>query len=241
MDRKKIVVLDKTCEECGKTFQAIDSKRQRKKRFCNGSCAKSNSGKRNKGRKFSEEVNKSKGRSGELNGFYSRKHSQEIKDCIGFKNSKSYEEKYGIEKAERLKKEHSERMMGEGNPFYKKTHTDEVRLKLGRDMKKEKNPMFGRGDLLKGDKNGSWNGGISFGEYGLEFNDELRTKIRTRDSFVCAICDKNGFDIHHIDYDKKNNSKKNLITLCRSCHAKTNFKRKEWQTLFENIINKKYE
>ena len=96
MDRKKIVVLDKTCEECGKTFQAIDNKRQRKKRFCNGSCAKSNNGKRNKGRKFSEEVNKSKGRSGELNGFYSRKHSQEIKDCIGFKNSKSYEEKYGI-------------------------------------------------------------------------------------------------------------------------------------------------
>ena len=62
---------------------------------------------------------------------------------------------------------------------------------------------------------------------------------------ACALnvnaSDKNGFDVHHIDYDKKNNSKKNLITLCRSCHAKTNFKRKEWQTLFENIINKKYE
>lgn len=33
----------------------------------------------------------------------------------------------------------------------------------------------------------------------------------------------------------------NLITVCPSCHGKTNFDRDKWQQHFENIINEKYE
>ena len=47
------------------------------------------------------------------------------------------------------------------------------------------------------------------------------------------LCKKNGYDVHHIDYDKFNNCVANLITLCRSCHAKTNFNRESWIEYFK--------
>ena len=39
---------------------------------------------------------------------------------------------------------------------------------------------------------------------------------------------KNGreLDVHHIDYDKKNSNHDNLVSLCHSCHMKTNVEKK---------------
>lgn len=74
-----------------------------------------------------------------------------------------------------------------------------------------------------------------------EFNSKLRTSIRKRDSYECQLCScmmkpsSRMFDIHHIDYDKENNKCDNLIGLCRSCHAKTNFNRSQWQSYFEQL------
>jgi len=42
--------------------------------------------------------------------------------------------------------------------------------------------------------------------------------------------------VHHIDYNKTNNSVDNLICLCKSCHAQTNFKRENWQEYFKKKI-----
>ena len=39
-------------------------------------------------------------------------------------------------------------------------------------------------------------------------------------------------NIHHIDYDKKHDAFTNLISLCRSCHSQTNFKREDWVKYF---------
>jgi hypothetical protein len=88
----------------------------------------------------------------------------------------------------------------------------------------------------KGKNNPNWNGGSSFEEYGQEFNNALKNKIRKRDDCRCQEC-KNKIGemvIHHIDYNKKNNQENNLITLCRSCHSKTNFNRKDWKKYFMN-------
>ena len=42
--------------------------------------------------------------------------------------------------------------------------------------------------------------------------------------------------IHHIDYDKKNNNPENLITLCNSCHTKTNIKNRDyWKNYYSEI------
>lgn len=91
----------------------------------------------------------------------------------------------------------------------------------------------------KRELNPAWLGGKSFEEYGGEFTEELKEEIRRRDNFICQEC---GFtqeglgytlSIHHIDYNKKNNNPNNLISLCRSCHQQTNFRREDWIDYFE--------
>ena len=43
-------------------------------------------------------------------------------------------------------------------------------------------------------------------------------------------------DIHHIDYDENNCEDYNLISLCLSCHAKTNIRDREiWQQIFSEL------
>ena len=83
-------------------------------------------------------------------------------------------------------------------------------------------------------------------EYPLTFNDELKSEVRDRDEHTCQNPDcgcteqENGqaLEVHHIDYDKNNNIIENLISLCKSCHMKTNAHREYWKKLFKNLIQK---
>ena len=71
-------------------------------------------------------------------------------------------------------------------------------------------------------------------EYGAEFDNNLKEQVRFRDKYKCQICGcsqlENGkqLDVHHIDYNKRNNKLNNLVALCHICHLKTNHKRKFW-------------
>ena len=95
------------------------------------------------------------------------------------------------------------------------------------------------------EKHPLWQGGISFEPYSLEFNEDLKEVIRNRDRRKCQICGKTELEnnkklsVHHIDYNKKNSDPKNLISLCKNCHAKTNIKRKYWIKYFKKLINLK--
>ena len=79
-------------------------------------------------------------------------------------------------------------------------------------------------------------------EYGAEFDNALKEQVRFRDRYKCKICGcsqlENGrqLDVHHIDYDKDHCELNNLISLCKSCHMKTNFNRKHWQEHFERNL-----
>jgi len=227
MGRKKhpLIIEVRICEECNETFEVNE---KNKKRFCSGICAKRNNGKRNKGRTFSDEINKKKGHPGEKNPFFGKTHSNEVKEIIrnthlGKKHTNEHNKKI------------SEAVSGEKNPFYGKKHTLESRAKISinhMDCKGKNNPMFKQGDKIKGNKNGSWKGGITNNPYDERFNEELKTKIRKRDKFTCAICNKHGYCVHHIDYNKQNSIEENLITLCISDHMKTNFNRESWIKFF---------
>jgi len=87
----------------------------------------------------------------------------------------------------------------------------------------------------RGKNNPSWKGGISILPYSFQFNIKLKEKIRKRDDYQCQICHHKGKEVHHIDYNKKNCKENNLITLCKSCHAKTNEHRKSWQAFFAEL------
>jgi hypothetical protein len=49
--------------------------------------------------------------------------------------------------------------------------------------------------------------------------DRIRKAILKRDGSKCLLCgDSNKLHIHHIDKNRRNNSDKNLMTLCNQCH-----------------------
>ncbi len=88
-----------------------------------------------------------------------------------------------------------------------------------------------------GEKNPAWNGGTSYLPYSVEFTKDLRRQIRLRDNYICGVCGvPKSRIVHHIDYDKTNSDPGNLITLCRSCHMKTNSYREEWIAYFKERI-----
>jgi len=90
-----------------------------------------------------------------------------------------------------------------------------------------------------GDKHWSWRGGVSFEPYPPEFNEHLKRLIRERDRNTCQKCWELGNSVHHIDYNKENNNPSNLVTLCETCHSKTNFNRKKWTPFFQGMVGKR--
>ncbi len=124
---------------------------------------------------------------------------------------------------------------GKNNPRWGAKLTDETKEKIRRKAigrkTSEKTKQKIR-EAISGEKHYNWKGGISFQPYSFEWTNELKTAIRQRDKFTCAVCGKNGFTVHHIDYNKKNCDPANLITLCRSCHSKTNGDRTFWGNYF---------
>jgi len=87
-----------------------------------------------------------------------------------------------------------------------------------------------------GENSPSWKGGKSFEPYTVNWTKTLRRSIRERDKYICQLCHKEQGDralaVHHIDYDKANNDPNNLISLCESCHGKTNEQRDMWTRYF---------
>jgi hypothetical protein len=189
----------------------------------------------------------------------------------------TWEERVGIEAANKIRKDTSERVSGDNNP----TCNEDVANRVSKSLKKylndnpnerigEKNPFFNKhhsdetkkflSELFKdkeiskehydnimktrkyGEEHHFWNGGTSFAPYSVDFNNQLKRKIKDRDNFTC-ICGKvtQKLAIHHIDYDKLNSDEKNLISLCYSCHSKTNSNRKHWEKFFISLIIEKYD
>lgn len=98
----------------------------------------------------------------------------------------------------------------------------------------------------KGENNANWQGGISKLPYPFYFDTQLKKEIRQRDNHTCQKCgctqkeelNKNNkkLTIHHIDYNKENCSKSNLITLCNKCNLLVNWDRKKWQQIFQKLV-----
>ena len=166
------------------------------------------------------------GRKGELSSMYGKKHTKETRE----KQSKAKKDKYIGENNPM----YGTHRLGENNPFYGKKHTKEVREKQSK-IRIEKG-------LSKGKNNPNWNNGSSFEPYSPEFNKEKKAQVLERDNYTCQNpnCEhlSEGLDVHHIDYDKKNNSLDNLTTLCDKCHTKTNGKNKRYYftEFYQNIM-----
>lgn len=90
-----------------------------------------------------------------------------------------------------------------------------------------------KSDRMIGIKNINYKHGEGNFPYPLEFNYNLKQEIRERDNFICKSCGINEklhlklfnekLSIHHLDFNKSNCKKNNLITVCRKCNTKLNF------------------
>ncbi len=92
------------------------------------------------------------------------------------------------------------------------------------------------------EKNVQWQGGKSYELYPAWYW-KIRQRILDRDK-VCQIClSSEKLCVHHIDYNKQNESSLNLLALCRRCHNKTNINRRYWQDYFQytKMISNKVE
>lgn len=125
-----------------------------------------------------------------------------------------------------------------GKTIDRKKHPKMGHFKKHSEVAKEKMSQSHLITAPRGKSHHGWQGGISFEPYGIEFNEELKEEIRKRDNYICQECkytqEQLGYKlpVHHIDYDKKNNKKENLISLCRPCHGQTNYDRDDWAKYF---------
>lgn len=101
----------------------------------------------------------------------------------------------------------------------------------------------------KGEGNPNWRGGVSILPYHFTFTNKLKEEIRNRDGYECMNCHmpeqqhmdvyNTRLNIHHIDYNKSNCKKINLITVCKVCNSRANFKRDWWKKFFKSILSQK--
>ena len=150
---------------------------------------------------------------------------------------------------------------GSLNPFYGKKHTPETikrfsaslkgRVAWNKGLTKETSESIrlcgehGSRTLRetgasRGEKNPNWRGGKSYEPYSFDWTKELKKKIKDHYNGTCQLCFGDACAVHHIDYNKKNCHKDNLVALCRSCHSKTNYNREFWESYFmRSLITQK--
>ena len=162
-------------------------------------------------------------------GFRTKESYQEA----GLKISQALKEKpKSKDHIEHLKKSHKGQKAWNKN---KKT-PEEVKEKIkktltGRELTEAHRINIGLGQT--GEKHWNWQNGISFEPYSSDWTEALKKSIRERDNYICQLSGKYGNCVHHIDYDKKNCSSINLITLSVSYNSIVNSKRDYWTNYFK--------
>ncbi len=167
---------------------------------------------------------------GKRNPFFGKRHTLKSKKIISNANKgKHYSSKTEFKKG----KEHPMfGVRGKLHLNYGRKHSEETKKNFSLNRTGKKHPQ--------------WLGGISFEPYDQNFNRQFKKFIRERDNNTCMLCNthrsklKITLSVHHIDYDKLNTTKENCLSLCWSCHSKTNFNRKHWIIFFQSLLKEKY-
>lgn len=90
----------------------------------------------------------------------------------------------------------------------------------------------------------NWRGGVAFFPYPLGWTRTFKEQIGYRDKYKCRVCGVSETDcvrrlsIHHIDYNKKNLRESNLLSICSSCHGKTQWNRAYWKRVLSKLAKR---
>jgi hypothetical protein len=156
-------------------------------------------------------------------------------------------------------KEHIENMrkarIGKPSGMLGKKHTEESRDKMSKSHKGKKRSPHSKKTIEKisGKNSVHYIHGQSKSSYSKEFTPELKNSIKERDNLTCqnpkCNCTQEqhlekynlSLEIHHIDYDRYNCEKTNLITLCKQCNISANYNRDYFYALYTYINETKKE
>jgi len=184
-----------------------------------------------------------------------RKTIQEIADRVGC--SYTYI-RNGLLKYNIKIRKHTELFNGEDNPSYNENalYKQIKYCKCGRKITPYSDNCYSCANMLKykkypylkksGKNNPAYIDGRSYLPYPIEFNKDLKIKIKQRDNYTCQNCEMieeehiivigYGLTIHHIDYSKQNCEEDNLITLCNWCNLRANYNRDYWESYYKEKI-----
>jgi hypothetical protein len=107
-----------------------------------------------------------------------------------------------------------------------------------------------RTGVYVGERCPAWKGGISFEPYCPKFNHHFKNCVREYFNYTCVLCGITSKEIgkqmsvHHVNYEKKalcNEEKPLFVTLCPSCHTRTNHNREYWKDYFIELIDTQYD
>ena len=169
------------------------------------------------------------------------------KHKTGYKQSDEHKKKIkdsnlGQKRSEETKKKLSESHKSP-RPYRLGIHlSDETKKKISNTLKKNPVKYWLGKKRYKEDitKCNFWKGGKSYEVYSVDWTNTLKQSIRERDKYTCQLCKEHqgeeALSVHHIDYNKQNCDPNNLISLCRLCHSKTNFKRDYWLDYFNKHL-----
>ena len=214
--------FDRTCEKCGKSFKVKSN--LIKGRFCSKICMDE----WQRTCRWEDRVGEERA---ELIRVERRKRFT--------KNNPNNDPNALRKKSESIKaflKEHPR--TGKKNPFFGKRHTNDFKKnssnrRIGKRSYNDEQFKRQRERTPKGENHPMWKGGISFEPYDPRWNRRFKQKIKERDGNRCVECMRDGkLAVHHIDYDKLNTIYRNCITLCFSCHGKTNVIDRERMTKY---------
>ena len=161
-----------------------------------------------------------------------KKHSEESLRKMS-ESHKRNPSRYWLGKKRGTMSEEWKRNISEANKGRMVSEEHKRKLKGGNSGSFKKGCPPPKHAFKSGENHVFWQGGKSFEPYSVDWTNTIKRAIKERDKYTCQICgEQEDLVVHHIDYDKKNSNPENLVTLCRSCHTKTNFKRDYWLSYF---------
>lgn len=250
--------MERNCEVCGRIFKTVPSRvKDGYGRFCSRECwAKSQRDKIKRtcqfcGKEFEAKpsnVKRGLAKFCSVECYNQSRMTGEVRHCLACRK-KFYVTKHDIDSDNKGKycSWSCFRKVQDSKPNFievKCEHCHRHVYKWRKDIKRTERQFCSlacKAKYYSGDRAPSWEGGISFEPYAVQFNARLKREIRQRDKYICQICgrvqDGKKLSVHHIDYDKQNNDTSNLISLCSRCHSKTVHNREYWQS---NLIESQF-
>lgn len=174
-----------------------------------------------------------------------RKRIESRKGGKGYAVSEETKNKISKANTGKIRSEETKRRISQTEKGRKITWGNKISLALkGKKLTDEHRLNLSKAHIgiQAGENHYNWQGGKSFEPYNTDWTETLKRSIRERDKYICQLCEAHQDEcnrmlaVHHIDYNKQNCNPDNLITLCMSCHIKTNYNRDHWVKYFLKVL-----